>query len=76
MRLLVVVYGDRSSATGSEAGDDAAGSVSPAGTQFVFGAFGRLAFQRRGPIGDVPLLLCHRFRGTIDDWDPAFLNVL
>jgi pimeloyl-ACP methyl ester carboxylesterase len=22
------------------------------------------------------LLLCHRFRGTIDDWDPAFLNVL
>lgn len=22
------------------------------------------------------MLLCHRFRGTIDDWDPAFLDVL
>jgi len=55
---------------------NAAGSVSSAGTQFVSAAFGRLAFQRLGPVGEVPLMLCHRFRGTIDDWDPAFLSVL
>jgi pimeloyl-ACP methyl ester carboxylesterase len=54
----------------------AAGSVSPAGTQFVSGAFGRLAFRRFGSTGEAPLLLCHRFRGTIDDWDPAFLSAL
>jgi pimeloyl-ACP methyl ester carboxylesterase len=54
----------------------AAGSASAAGTQFVSAAFGRLAFQRLGPTGEVPLVLCHRFRGTIDDWDPAFLNVV
>jgi pimeloyl-ACP methyl ester carboxylesterase len=54
----------------------AAGSVRPAGTQFVSTAFGRVAFQRLGRVGDVPLVLCHRFRGTIDDWDPAFLTVL
>jgi pimeloyl-ACP methyl ester carboxylesterase len=51
-------------------------SVSPAGTQFVSADFGRLAFQRLGPTEGVPLLLCHRFRGTIDDWDPAFVSVL
>jgi pimeloyl-ACP methyl ester carboxylesterase len=55
---------------------NAAGSMGPAGTQFVSAAFGRLAFQRLGPIGEVPLVLCQRFRGTIDDWDPALLNVL
>jgi pimeloyl-ACP methyl ester carboxylesterase len=54
----------------------AAGSLSSAGTQFVSGAFGRLAFRRFGPTGEAPLLMCHRFRGTIDDWDPAFLSVL
>ncbi|HXO08869.1 MAG TPA: alpha/beta hydrolase [Solirubrobacteraceae bacterium] len=54
----------------------AAGSVSPSETQFVSGAFGRLAIRRLGPGGEIPLLLCHRFRGTIDDWDPAFLSVL
>src|ERR1700733_2329292 len=54
----------------------AAGSVSPSETQFVSGAFGRLAIRRLGPGGELPLLMCHRFRGTIDDWDPAFLSVL
>jgi pimeloyl-ACP methyl ester carboxylesterase len=53
-----------------------AGSAGPAETQFISGAFGRLAVRRFGPAGDVPLLLCQRFRGTIDDWDPAFLNTL
>ena len=47
------------------------GSVNPAATQFLSAASGRLAFRRLGPTGEVPLLLCHRFRWTIDDWDPA-----
>lgn len=55
---------------------NAAGLVTPAGTQFISGAFGRLAYQRLGPTGRAPLVLCHRFLGTIDDWDPAFLKVL
>jgi pimeloyl-ACP methyl ester carboxylesterase len=51
-------------------------SVETGPAQFVSGSFGRLAYRRLGLAGDVPLLLCHRFRGTLDDWDPAFLNVL
>jgi pimeloyl-ACP methyl ester carboxylesterase len=50
--------------------------VNPATIQFLSAPSGRLAFRRLGPTGDIPLLLCHRFRGTIDDWDPAFLDVL
>jgi hypothetical protein len=37
---------------------------------------GRVGFRRAGPDNGTPLLLCHRFRGTIDDWDPALLNGL
>ncbi|GII54340.1 alpha/beta hydrolase [Planotetraspora thailandica] len=36
----------------------------------------RFAFRRFGPRGDVPLVLFMRFRGTIDHWDPAVLDVL
>jgi pimeloyl-ACP methyl ester carboxylesterase len=45
-------------------------------TQFVAGEGGRFAFRRSGPTGSPPLVMCHRFRGTIDDWDPAFLDPL
>ncbi|MCJ8521097.1 pimeloyl-ACP methyl ester carboxylesterase [Pseudorhizobium tarimense] len=34
---------------------------------------GRPAIRLDGPDGGVPLLLLQRFRGTIDDWDPAFI---
>jgi pimeloyl-ACP methyl ester carboxylesterase len=54
----------------------AVGSMGATGMESVSGTFGRLAFQRFGPTGGVPLVLCQRFRGTIDDWDPAFLSVL
>lgn len=37
---------------------------------------GRLAYRVMGPAGGVPLLLANRFRGTLDDWDPAFLALL
>lgn len=37
---------------------------------------GRLAVRRDGPKGGIPLLLLQRFRGTMDDWDPAFIAAL
>jgi pimeloyl-ACP methyl ester carboxylesterase len=50
---------------------------SPAtGTLYVDAASTRFAYRRRGPRGGVPLVLLHRFRGTIDWWDPEFLDRL
>jgi pimeloyl-ACP methyl ester carboxylesterase len=43
---------------------------------FVKTSFGQLAYQVSGPAGGVPLVLTNRFRGTIDDWDPAFIDAL
>lgn len=37
---------------------------------------GKLATMQDGPDGGVPLVLLQRFRGTMDDWDPAFIKVL
>lgn len=37
---------------------------------------GRLAAREAGPDGGIPLLLLQRFRGTMDDWDPAFIKEL
>ncbi|WP_280191270.1 alpha/beta fold hydrolase [Delftia sp. PS-11] len=37
---------------------------------------GRLAVRQDGPDGGIPLLLLQRFRGTLDDWDPAFIAAL
>lgn len=45
-------------------------------TQYVEGTTTRFAYRRIGPRSGVPLILCLRFRGTIDHWDPAFLEVL
>lgn len=36
----------------------------------------RFAYRRLGNPSGIPLVLCMRFRGTIDHWDPAFLEVL
>jgi pimeloyl-ACP methyl ester carboxylesterase len=33
-------------------------------------------YRRMGPQGGVPLVLLHRFRATIDWWDPEFLDLL
>lgn len=35
---------------------------------------GSLAWQIDGPEGGVPLVLLQRFRGTMDDWDPLFIE--
>ncbi|WP_432542650.1 alpha/beta fold hydrolase [Kineococcus sp. SYSU DK002] len=45
-------------------------------TEFVEVGGYRYAYRRSGPRGATPLVLCLRFRGTIDHWDPAFLDVL
>src|SRR5258707_13603793 len=32
------------------------------------------AYRRFGGPSDAPLVFCHRFRGTMGDWDPATIN--
>jgi pimeloyl-ACP methyl ester carboxylesterase len=54
----------------------ATGLFGLAGTELAVTPSGSMAFRRAGPRGELPLLLCIRFRGTIDDWDPALLTVL
>ena len=43
---------------------------------FVDTAHGKLAYRTVGSPGRTPLLLTNRFRGTLDDWDPAFIEPL
>jgi pimeloyl-ACP methyl ester carboxylesterase len=42
----------------------------------VDGPSARFTYRRLGPRGGVPLILVQRFRGTIDWWDPEFLDYL
>ncbi|RPF31777.1 alpha/beta fold hydrolase [Streptomyces sp. TLI_185] len=42
----------------------------------VKGASATFTYRRMGPQGGVPLVLLNRFRGTIDWWDPEFLDYL
>jgi pimeloyl-ACP methyl ester carboxylesterase len=46
------------------------------GTRYVDTPDGRLGYRRFGPAGGMPLVLLMRFRGTLDHWDPALLDVL
>lgn len=50
------------------------GSALDAPTQHVQAGDARIAYRRLG--SGPPLLLANRFRGTIDTWDPAFLDAL
>ena len=43
---------------------------------FTEGPSARFGYRRMGPRGGVPLLLLNRFRGTLDWWDPKFLDYL
>lgn len=45
-------------------------------TRFVDTVHGKLAYRITGADGGVPILLTSRFRGTLDDWDPAFIDAL
>ncbi len=45
-------------------------------TKFIDAEEVRYAYREMGPKGGTPLVLCHRFRGTMDDWDPALIDAL
>ncbi len=45
-------------------------------TQFVDVKGARIAYRSLGKQGTIPLLFCMRFRGTIDHWDPALLDLI
>jgi len=51
-------------------------SAATAATERIATPSGRLAYRRFGAGEGVPLVLALRFRGTIDHWDPAFLDLL
>jgi pimeloyl-ACP methyl ester carboxylesterase len=51
-------------------------AASTARTQYAETKSARFAYRRLGPVGGVPLLLLHRFRATIDWWDPRFIEAL
>ncbi|MFJ9713265.1 alpha/beta fold hydrolase [Streptomyces sp. NPDC101234] len=42
----------------------------------VEGPSATFTYRRLGPRGGTPLVLLHRFRGTIDLWDPEFVDLL
>src|ERR1700739_3547146 len=43
-------------------------------TQFIRANGIEYEYRRLGAQAGVPLVLCQRFRGTMDDWDPAVIN--
>ena len=48
-------------------------------TRYVETGGVRYAYRRLGPdkpADTTPVVLFHRFRGTLDDWDPAFVDAL
>lgn len=45
-------------------------------TLFIDAPTARFAYRRLGPAGGTPLVMAMRLRGTIDHWDPAFLDEL
>ncbi len=51
-------------------------AASTASTQYIETKSARFAYRRLGPVGGVPLLLLHRFRATMDWWDPRFIEAL
>jgi len=44
--------------------------------QTVESASANFVYRRLGRIGGVPLVVLNRFRGTLDTWDPEFLDLL
>ena len=45
-------------------------------TEYIEADGVRFAYRRFGRPGGAPVVFCHRFRGTMDDWDPAVINGL
>ena len=51
-------------------------SPTTAKTQYVDAGSTRYAYRRVGTAKGIPLVLLHRFRATMDWWDPAFIAAL
>ncbi|WP_220396229.1 alpha/beta fold hydrolase [Arenimonas terrae] len=51
-------------------------STIAAPTQYLQVGAHRYAYRELGPRGGMPLVLFNRLRGTLDDWDPAFVDRL
>lgn len=51
-------------------------TTSDAPTEFLTHGATRYAYRRLGPPSGVPLVCLNRFRGTMDDWDPLFMDRL
>lgn len=47
-----------------------------ASTQYVTAGDTRFAYRELGPASGTPLVFLQRFRGTMDDWDPALVNAI
>jgi len=45
-------------------------------TQTITGPNATFAYRRFGPRGQTPMVMVIRLRGTMDHWDPAFLEIL
>jgi pimeloyl-ACP methyl ester carboxylesterase len=45
-------------------------------TLFLETPFGKFGYRVDGPAGAAPILILQRFRGTMDDWDPPFIEAL
>jgi pimeloyl-ACP methyl ester carboxylesterase len=45
-------------------------------TLFLETPFGKLGYRVDGPADAAPILILQRFRGTMDDWDPPFVEAL
>lgn len=70
-----IMYSDAHPA--SEVGEaDKVSFRAPAETKFVEADGIRFAYREMGAPTGVPLVFCQRFRGTMDEWDPAFLEAL
>jgi pimeloyl-ACP methyl ester carboxylesterase len=52
------------------------GLANNARTHYLDLDVGRLAYRSFGAEGSTPLLFTQRFRGTIDEWDPALLDAI
>ena len=52
------------------------GYANAAPTQYVAAGEIEFAYREFGAPSALPLVLCQRFRGTMDDWDPLFLDAL
>lgn len=61
----------------SEVGGDRKTTLrAPAETQLIEAEGITFAYREMGEPGGTPLVFCQRFRGTMDEWDPAFLEAL